>query len=258
MFLWNRDCGAQLSGSAAITSSARSCLRPLRNLWSRTRRKRSAKESRIGVRMHWNSSASLSVPPDGSDTVFQCQGLYPTGPQKSLLALASKEIPKRLREAMAIVPTRTIREQQNIIVGSHIIPATWVHGFTWKQWRAGLARDAAMFQRPCKHQPKQAPEAQAWILPVFVRKSESKPPRPRKELKQNGRREEEPAWKKEETLWSEVQQENHGTRYNFKPARLMHFHSAADSRFGTCGNDRQSRSLESCCWRLGRAASVSG
>jgi hypothetical protein len=108
--------------------------------------------------------------PDGSDTVFQCQGLYLTGPQKSLLSLASKEIPKKLRDAMAIVSGRKIWEQQDIIVGSHIIPATWVHGFTWKQWRAGLARDAAMFQRPCKNQPKQAQEAQAWILPVFVQK----------------------------------------------------------------------------------------
>jgi hypothetical protein len=108
--------------------------------------------------------------PDGSDTVFQCQGLYITGPQESLAALGRKEIPKKLRDAIAIVSGKTIREQNEIIVGSHIIPATWVHGFTWKQWRAGLARDAAMFQRPCKNQPKQAQEAQAWILPVFVQK----------------------------------------------------------------------------------------
>ena len=111
--------------------------------------------------------------PDGSDTVFQCQGLYITGPQKSLLALACKEIPKALRDAITIVLSRTsgtMREKEEIIVGSRIIPATWVHGFSWKQWRAGLARDAAMFQRPCKNQPRQAEEAQAWILPVFVQK----------------------------------------------------------------------------------------
>jgi hypothetical protein len=29
-----------------------------------------------------------------------------------------------------------------------------------------------MFSRPCKEQPRQAPESQAWILPVFVEKGD--------------------------------------------------------------------------------------
>src|SRR6266404_1684 len=47
--------------------------------------------------------------PDGSDTVFQCQGLYITGPQKSLLPLASKEIPKTLRDAITIGDRKSTR-----------------------------------------------------------------------------------------------------------------------------------------------------
>jgi hypothetical protein len=109
--------------------------------------------------------------PDNSERIFQCQGLFITGPQKSLLPLASREIPNKSRNEMRAVLAEKLPEQGDIIIGSHIIPATWVHGFTWKQWRAGLARDAAMFQRPCKKQPKQAEDAQAWILPVFVTKS---------------------------------------------------------------------------------------
>jgi hypothetical protein len=108
--------------------------------------------------------------PDNSETVLQCQGLYITGPQKSLLPLASREIPIQSRNEIGAVLAERLPEQGDIIIGSHIIPATWVHGFSWKQWRAGLARDAAMFQRPCKKQPKQAEDAQAWILPVFVTK----------------------------------------------------------------------------------------
>jgi hypothetical protein len=63
-------------------------------------------------------------------------------------------------------------DQNRIIVGSRIVPATWVHGFSWKQWRAGLERGDAMFSRPCKAQPRQAPQSQAWILPVFIEKGD--------------------------------------------------------------------------------------
>ena len=109
--------------------------------------------------------------PDNSERILQCQGLYITGPQKSLLPLASREIPNESRNEIRAVLAEKLPEQGDIIIGSRIIPATWVHGFSWTQWRAGLARDAAMFERPCKKQPKQAEDAQAWILPVFVTKS---------------------------------------------------------------------------------------
>jgi hypothetical protein len=57
--------------------------------------------------------------------------------------------------------TESLPAQTRMIIGSHIVPATWVHGFPWKQWRAGLARDFAMFIRSCKAQPRQALESPA-------------------------------------------------------------------------------------------------
>jgi hypothetical protein len=84
--------------------------------------------------------------------------------------LGSQEIPKEVRLAMAKSLSDLLPDQARIIIGSRIVPVTWVHGFAWNQWRAALARDSAMFSRPGKGQPKQAPESQAWMLPVFVEK----------------------------------------------------------------------------------------
>jgi hypothetical protein len=108
--------------------------------------------------------------PSNPGGVLQCQGLYITGSHASLLRLGSQEIPKKARLKMIQSVSHSLPDQAEIIVGSHIVPVTWVHGFSWKQWRAALARDVAMFSRPSKAQPKQAPESQAWILPVFVEK----------------------------------------------------------------------------------------
>ncbi len=102
--------------------------------------------------------------------VLQCQGLYITGSEAALLPLGSREIPKEVRLALAKPLSALSPNHEQMIIGSRIVPATWVHGFAWKHWRAALARDGAMFSRPCKKQPHQAPEAQAWILPVFVEK----------------------------------------------------------------------------------------
>jgi hypothetical protein len=108
--------------------------------------------------------------PQKHNGVLQCQGLYLTGSESSLVALGKREIPKEVRSEMAKSLSQSLPEQTRIIIGSHIVPATWVHGFSWKQWRRALARDEAMFSRPCKAQPRQVPESQAWILPVFVEK----------------------------------------------------------------------------------------
>jgi hypothetical protein len=108
--------------------------------------------------------------PQNPNGVLQCQGLYVTGSQASLLRLGNKEIPKEVRSEMVESVSHSLPDQAEIIVGSHIVPVTWVHGFSWKQWRSALARDIAMFSRPSKAQPKQAPESQAWMLPVFVEK----------------------------------------------------------------------------------------
>ena len=107
----------------------------------------------------------------GSDhRVLQCRGLYLTGPEASLLPLGKREIPVPARKRITELVSQSGPHQTRIILGSRIVPVTWVHGFSWKQWRAGLARDDAMFTRPCKAQPRQAPESQAWILPVFIEK----------------------------------------------------------------------------------------
>jgi uncharacterized protein YbcI len=108
--------------------------------------------------------------PQSPGGVLQCQGLYLTGSQASLLHLGNQEIPKKVRGEMVKSVSHSLPDEAEIIVGSRIVPVTWVHGFSWKQWRAALARDIAMFSRPSKVQPKQAPESQAWILPVFVEK----------------------------------------------------------------------------------------
>jgi len=108
--------------------------------------------------------------PQRPNGVLQCQGLYITGSEASLLPLGSREIPKEVRLAVAKSFSDLLPDQARIIIGSRIVPVTWAHGFTWKQWRAALARDGAMFSRPRKEQPMQAPESQAWILPVFVEK----------------------------------------------------------------------------------------
>ena len=108
--------------------------------------------------------------PQNPNGVLQCQGLYITGSEASLLGLGSHEIPKEVRLAVAKSLSDLLPGQARIIIGSRIVPVTWVHGFAWNQWRAALARDGAMFSRPCKGQPKQAPESQAWMLPVFVEK----------------------------------------------------------------------------------------
>jgi hypothetical protein len=108
--------------------------------------------------------------PQTPDSVLQCQGLYITGSQASLLPLGSQEIPKEIRLGMAKSLSDVSPEHAQIIIGSRIVPVTWVHGFSWKHWRAALARDGAMFSLPCKKQPGQAQESQAWMLPVFVEK----------------------------------------------------------------------------------------
>ena len=108
--------------------------------------------------------------PQNPNGVLQCQGLYITGSEASLLRLGSHEIPNEVRLAVAKSLSDLLPGQARIIIGSRIVPVTWVHGFAWNQWRAALARDGAMFSRPCKGQPKQAPESQAWMLPVFVEK----------------------------------------------------------------------------------------
>jgi hypothetical protein len=108
--------------------------------------------------------------PRDRDSILQCQGLYMTGSESSLSALGRQEIPNEVRRGMAESLKESLPDQTLIIIGSRIVPATWVHGFGWKQWRAGLARDDAMFSRPCRAQPRQALESQAWILPVFVEK----------------------------------------------------------------------------------------
>jgi hypothetical protein len=110
--------------------------------------------------------------PQGGERVLQCRGLYLTGSEASLVAVGSREISNQTRQGMAESVSECLPDQTRIIIGSRIVPVTWVHGFTWKQWRAGLARDVAMFSRPCKEQPRQAPESQAWILPVFVEKGD--------------------------------------------------------------------------------------
>ena len=102
--------------------------------------------------------------------VLQCQGLYITGSEASLLPLGLREIPKEVRLALAKSLSHLSPHQAQIIIGSRIVPATWVHGFAWNHWRAALARDDTMFSRPCKKQPIQALESQAWILPLFVEK----------------------------------------------------------------------------------------
>ena len=107
---------------------------------------------------------------DGSGTFFQCAGLYLTGTQNSLISISGKEIPRLERHNMAAEVKKMNPEAGEIVIGSHIIPTTWVHGFSWKQWRAALARDAAMFERPSRSQPHQAAEAQAWMLPIFHRR----------------------------------------------------------------------------------------
>ena len=106
------------------------------------------------------------------DCILQCRGLYLTGPESSLSALGRREISNRVRNGLTEVVSEFLPDHTRIIVSSRVVSVTWVHGFTWKQWRAGLARDAAMFSRPCQAQPKQAPESQAWILPVFVEKGD--------------------------------------------------------------------------------------
>lgn len=108
--------------------------------------------------------------PQNPNGVLQCQGLYITGSEASLLRLGSHEIPKEVRLALAKSFSDLLPGQARIIIGSRIVPVTWVHGFAWNQWRAALARDSAMFSHPCKGQPKQAPESQGWMLPVFVEK----------------------------------------------------------------------------------------
>jgi hypothetical protein len=110
--------------------------------------------------------------PHDRDRVLQCRGLYITGSEASLLALGKSELSSQTRKRMAQSIIGSLPDKTRIIIGSRIVPATWVHGFTWKQWRAGLARDVAMFNRPGKAYPKQAPESQAWILPVFVEKND--------------------------------------------------------------------------------------
>ncbi|HZR18469.1 MAG TPA: hypothetical protein VFE51_14345 [Verrucomicrobiae bacterium] len=110
--------------------------------------------------------------PQNPNGVLQCQGLYIIGSEASLLRLGSQEIPKEIRLAMAKSLGDLLPGQARIIIGSRIVPVTWVHGFAWAQWRAALARDGAMFGRPSKGQPKQSPESQAWMLPVFVEKGD--------------------------------------------------------------------------------------
>jgi hypothetical protein len=104
--------------------------------------------------------------------VLQCQGLYLTGTEASLRALGAQEIPQAVRVTLAESLGGLLADQVRIIIGSRIVPVTWVHGFSWKQWRAALAREGSMFSRPCKAQPSQAPESQGWILPVFVEKAD--------------------------------------------------------------------------------------
>ena len=106
------------------------------------------------------------------DCILQCRGLYITGSESSLIALGNCEIPNQARTGLAESVSDILPDRTRIIIGSRIVSVTWVHGFTWKQWRAGLARDSAMFSRPCQAQPRQAPESQAWILPVFVEKGD--------------------------------------------------------------------------------------
>ena len=117
-------------------------------------------------------SATLDTVEDQQDPdcILQCRGLYITGSESSLTALGNCEIPNQVRKELAESMSESLPGQTRIIIGSRIVSVTWVHGFTWKQWRAGLARDTAMFSRPCQAQPRQAPESQAWILPVFVEK----------------------------------------------------------------------------------------
>ena len=108
--------------------------------------------------------------PLNPECVLQCQGLYLTGSENSLRGLGKGEIPQAVRRRMEKSVQKSLPNQTRLSVGSHIVPATWVHGFGWKQWRAALAGDGAMFSRPCQAQPRQAREAQAWILPVIVEK----------------------------------------------------------------------------------------
>jgi hypothetical protein len=106
--------------------------------------------------------------PDGSYSWIQCQGLYLTGTGASLRGLGKQEIPQDLRVwAVARLPKKV---KDLVIPGSHIVPVTWVHGFSWKQWREGLAQEAAMYQKASPVLPVQAEEAQAWMWPLFVRK----------------------------------------------------------------------------------------
>ena len=133
--------------------------------------------SKARERLSFLISATLDTvdhPADAS-TVLQCQGLYVTGSLKSLLPLGSKDLPKAVRVAMAKSAQGALPQGAGLIVGSRILPATWVHGFPWKQWRAALAREGPMFEQPCKVQPRQAPRSQAWMLPVFLEKG---PPEP--------------------------------------------------------------------------------
>lgn len=104
--------------------------------------------------------------------VLQCQGLYVTGAEGSLRLLGGREIPPEVRSEMAELLDESLQDQTQLIVGSHVVPVTWVHSFTWKQWRAALSRHGAMFSPPGRVQPKQATEAQGWILPIFFDKDD--------------------------------------------------------------------------------------
>lgn len=119
-------------------------------------------------------SGTLDTVPDprNENGFLQCQGLYLTGSEAALIALGKREIPTEARLGLAQSLSGSLPGQIRLVIGSRIVPATWVHGFDWRQWRAALARDGAMFSQPCKTQPRQAPESQAWILPVFVEKAQ--------------------------------------------------------------------------------------